>query len=55
MRACRFSKKAQRLRLVSTANGGPSPLPLSHWGEGFPACRLAAALSSPPAFRRRCE
>ncbi|CAH1659622.1 hypothetical protein BOSEA31B_11903 [Hyphomicrobiales bacterium] len=35
--------RAQRRRSVSTINGRPSPLPLSHPGEGFPAPVIATA------------
>jgi hypothetical protein len=47
----RFQDAAQRLRLISTTNGGPSPLPLSHPGEGFFQCpsRLARKHEAQPS------
>jgi hypothetical protein len=32
-----YPKRVQRHYLVSIISGGPSPRPLSHPGEGFPA------------------
>ncbi len=32
-----YPQKAQRPCIASIISGGPSPLPLSHPGEGFPA------------------
>jgi len=37
MRACPCRLRSQRLRRAQVFSGGPSPLPLSHPGEGFPA------------------
>jgi hypothetical protein len=37
MRACPRRRRPQRLRCAQMISGGPSPLPLSHPGEGFPA------------------
>jgi len=39
--------------IASTINGGPSPLPLSHPGEGFPALLAATAPLLP--FSRMVE
>jgi len=35
MRACSTRSRSKRLRCVPIISGGPSPLPLSHPGEGF--------------------
>ncbi len=43
-----FPRKARRLRLASITTGSPSPLPLSHPGEGFPA-RLTRLARKPDA------
>jgi len=43
MRACPRRFREQRRRCVQTISGGPSPLPLSHPGEGFPALFAAGA------------
>jgi hypothetical protein len=38
-----YPQKAQRLRRDAIISGGPSPLPLSHPGEGFPVLVVLAA------------
>jgi len=38
----RSPQKALRRCCASTIGGGPSPLPLSHPGEGFPALHFIA-------------
>ena len=44
MRTCRRSKKVPRLRRAPGLKGRPSPLPLSHPGERFPALRLRSIM-----------
>ncbi len=36
MRACPIHRGLQRLLCIQIIDGGPSPLPLSHPGEGIP-------------------
>jgi hypothetical protein len=49
MRACACRRRPQQLHCIQMIRGGPSPLPLSHPGEGFPAlCPGKGGAPKPP-------
>ena len=41
-----YPQKVRRRRCAQMINGGPSPLPLSHPGEGFPAAYTRPTICS---------